>query len=604
MTSNRLRHVLRNLDPRRSLMSGTVWLVIVLAASFALAASLWVGGLARDIVLQQHVRRLRLETEQLSADVSQAVEARLAAIRAVSAMPPSPTLEPRGASPKSLLARYEALRRAYPDLDWIGAADASGRVIAGEASLPEGSIVAKAPWFSAARRGPWIGVIGPAAGASHAAEIAEPAAGDSPRFGDLGAPLEGQDGALLGVIAAHLDGRRGPNHLPRLTEALGSSEAAQAQLLVGAPPMPEAARFERLADGRTVLTARASVTLRGASPSAAPSPWQVQLSEPSARAYERADALAQRILWISLCLGALTACLGALGARQITRRLKRLTLSASAVGRHGVEQIEVPGGHDEVAQLAAAFARILEDLRQERAELRALSTDLERRVAVRTREVLRLAEESRYAAIVRERLKIARDLHDTLAHSMMAMLSEIRLLRRLQTHDPNALPEELARAEEVAQQGLNEARTAITQMRVNAVRDTGLGPALAKAFERFLDRTGLTGEFAADPEAARFGDERAEAIFRTAEEALRNIERHAMARHVRVSLCMCAGTHLELRIADDGVGFDPEAPQPGHYGLLGLREQAHLIGAELQIESRAQVGTTLRLRLRVAPEIL
>jgi signal transduction histidine kinase len=184
------------------------------------------------------------------------------------------------------------------------------------------------------------------------------------------------------------------------------------------------------------------------------------------------------------------------------------------------------------------------------------------------------------------------------------MLSEIRLLRRLQTHDPNALPEELARAEEVAQQGLNEARTAITQMRVNAVRDTGLGPALAKAFERFLDRTGLTGEFAADPEAARFGDERAEAIFRTAEEALRNIERHAMARHVRVSLSMCAGTHLELRIADDGVGFDPEAPQPGHYGLLGLREQAHLIGAELQIESGAQVGTTLRLRLRVAPEIL
>jgi signal transduction histidine kinase len=171
----------------------------------------------------------------------------------------------------------------------------------------------------------------------------------------------------------------------------------------------------------------------------------------------------------------------------------------------------------------------LDALHQERTELLSLSGQLERRVAVRTREVERLAEESRYAAIVRERLKIARDLHDTLAHSMMAMLSEVRLLRKLEVYDPKLLREELARAEEVAHEGLNEARTAITQMRVNAVRDTGLGAALGKAFGRFIDRTALSGEFAADPEAASFGDERAETLFRMAEEALRNVERHAMA---------------------------------------------------------------------------
>ena len=85
-----------------------------------------------------------------------------------------------------------------------------------------------------------------------------------------------------------------------------------------------------------------------------------------------------------------------------------------------------------LAQLGSAFAKILGDLQQERSEL-------ERRVAVRTREVERLAEESRYAAIVRERLNIARDLHDTLAHSMMAILSEIRFLRRLQSRDPAAV---------------------------------------------------------------------------------------------------------------------------------------------------------------------
>src|SRR6266404_5031384 len=265
-----------------------------------------------------------------------------------------------------------------------------------------------------------------------------------------------------------------------------------------------------------------------------------------------------------------------------------------AVGRNEAERIEVPSGRDEVAQLAAAFAKVLNALHQERSELLSLSSELERRVAVRTREVERLAEESRYAAVVRERLKIARDLHDTLAHSMMAMLSEVRLLRKLEMHDLKSLREELARAEEVAHEGLNEARTAITQMRVNAVRDTGLGSALGKAFGRFI----------ADPGAASFGDERAETLFRMAEEALRNIERHAMATRAVVTLETVDGTQLKLSIEDDGVGFDPGAPRQGHYGIVGLHEQAHLIGAHLCIDSAPGRGTTLTVNLRMTPEML
>ena len=362
-----------------------------------------------------------------------------------------------------------------------------------------------------------------------------------------------------------------------------------------------APRFERLPSGWTGLIARAPVTVAGGSPALG---WQVQLNEPNEQVYRRANALGVRIVWISICLGAATALIGALGARRLTERLKQLTRSAVAVGRNESARIEVPKGLDEVAQLAAAFAKTLDDLRRERSDLRALSSDLERRVAVRTHEVERLAEESRYAAIVRERLNIARDLHDTLAHSMMAMLSEIRLLRKLQAHDPAAVPGELARAEQVAHDGLNEARTAIAQMRVNAVRDTGLGAALSKAIERFADRTAIDVVFNADPEAARFGDERAESIFRMAEEGLRNIERHAMASRVTVTLRTIGGTHLELRIADDGVGFDVRASHSGHFGLVGLRELAQLIGADLEIQSTSGEGTTLLLSLRMTPEIL
>jgi hypothetical protein len=100
--------------------------------------------------------------------------------------------------------------------------------------------------------------------------------------------------------------------------------------------------------------------------------------------------------------------------------------------------------------------------------------------------------------------------------------------RRLQTRDPASVPDELSRAEKVAHERLQEARTAITQMRVTAARETGLGPALAIAFERFINHTGLSGDFSADVEAARFGDKRSETLLRMAQEALRNVERHAM----------------------------------------------------------------------------
>jgi signal transduction histidine kinase len=294
--------------------------------------------------------------------------------------------------------------------------------------------------------------------------------------------------------------------------------------------------------------------------------------------------------------------IGALGARQLTRRLKRLTLSVASTWRSN-SKIDVPKGRDEVAQLGAAFATLINDLERERSELKSLSNELERRVSVRTKEVERLAEESRYAAMVRERLKIARDLHDTLAHSMMAILSEIRFLRKLQIGDPAAVVEELARAERLAHEGLQEARAAITQMRGTAVRETGLGPALANAVERFTNLTGLSSEFSADVDAAGFGDERAETLVRMTAEALRNIERHARATRVTVRLQSITKDVLELRIEDNGVGFDPLEVPPGHYGLVGLREQALLIGAELRIDSRPNEGTIVLVSLRLSPTV-
>jgi signal transduction histidine kinase len=570
-----------------------------LAASFAVAASVWAGSVAREIVVQQHVRRLALETQQLASDLGQAVSARIEAVRSGG-----------GLAPAQLFAH---LTSSYPDLGWIAVTDANGKIVAGNEAIGAKNGVAPKPWLSHGARGLWIGLIEQSS-----------VHGSAPFLGDMSAPLKDASGQLVGVIAAHLTWPWAAGDVQRLSNALDSHGSAQSLILndagmvtvgpawlrdtawkgiqvEGSPSESDSAHFERLPNKDVVLVIRAPVKIIGA---ANPRGWSVQLSEPKEFVYQRANALAVRICWISICLGAATALLGALGARHLTGRLKKLTHSASAVGRNEIARIEVPSGHDEVAQLAAAFAKVLDDLRQERTGLLNLSSELERRVAVRTREVERLAEESRYAAIVRERLQIARDLHDTLAHSMMAMLSEVRLLRKLHVHDPESLPNELARAEEVAHEGLNEARSAITQMRGNSVRDIGLGPALAKAIERFENRTGLSVDFVSDGEAARFGDERAEVIFRMTEEALRNIERHAGASRINIRLHSENGTQLALLIEDDGVGFDPRAVRPGHFGLIGLREQARLINAELKIDAEPHRGTRLKVVLRIAPEAL
>jgi methyl-accepting chemotaxis protein len=222
---------------------------------------------------------------------------------------------------------------------------------------------------------------------------------------------------VIGVIAAHLRQPREVVHPLRLTDESNPGGSTQAYVidragvvLIGADGMrgkpwngvapsggTPALQFERLPDGRQVLVSRAPLRAGGGVPAL---DWRVLLSEPIGRVYQRADALAQRILWVALCLGAATAVLGTIGAQQLTRRLKRLTLSVAAVGSNEGASIDVPPGKDEVARLGRAFAKILDDLQRERGELKTLSSELERRVAVRTGEVERLAQESRHGSVV------------------------------------------------------------------------------------------------------------------------------------------------------------------------------------------------------------
>lgn len=616
-----MRRFVASLDPRRSLAATAGWLIVALAVAGAIVAAAWLGGMARTTVLQQHARHLTLTADQFSAELNIALSSRLQALRAAAAMLKTEVGE---ASPRAQRAVLDDLQSAYRELEWIGLADAHGTMLATSPGLLEAGSAAAPAWFAQGLKRPWIGDLH----APGRLDESRLPAGQPGRSLALAVAVQGLHGRAVGVLGAHLSwawirhyarGLHDTLHLESGVEAMvvdggnrilfgpaaleskvwRSTPVAGASLVDAARAQEAhatASAFERLEDGRIVLVSRIDPPMDSALHTLG---WRAQLVEPSERAYQRADALRLHILLSALALGAAGALAGVLIALRLTRRLVRLTRSVEAVGGGKAQHLELPSGIDEVARVGAAFANVLGALQRERSELRTLSAELEQRVAARTREVERLAEETRYAAVVRERLKIARDLHDTLAHSMMAMLSEVRFLRKLQVHDPDALSDELAQAEQVAHQGLKEARAAISQMRFNAVRDVGLGAALADAIQLFTERTGLVVDYVAEPGVSSFADERAETLFRIAEEALRNAERHARASRITVALRNGDDEHLQLSIADDGVGFDPHAGHPGHYGLVGLREQAQLIGAELNIESEPGRGTTLRISLLV-----
>ena len=220
---------------------------------------------------------------------------------------------------------------------------------------------------------------------------------------------------------------------------------------------------------------------------------------------------------------------------------------------------------------------------------------LEHQVEARTREIERMAEENRRAAIIRERLRMARDLHDTLANAIVGLLLQIRAVRKQLTQkDPTTLEPELTCAEESAREALIQVRTVVQELRYRPIGEGGLGPALERLTARLRAKTSLEITLHVDPAAAGLEDETAEVLYRIAEEALRNVERHSAAEHVDVSVRVDrlngAGC-LTLAVADDGVGFDPGAVPVGHYGLLGMREQAELIGAELRVDSAPGQGT-------------
>lgn len=603
-------NLLRRIDPRRSLAAAIGWLVLALSMSLVLAANLWLRSFVRSTLLEQHSRQLESAVEHVSAELDTALIPHLQSVTTVAAMLSG---EARPSEPAQLQRALVAVRREVPDFTWMAVTDANGDIIAATDGAILGDNVYQYAWISQGLNTAWV----------------EEGQMPGERFLKLTAPRRDVNGAIVGVVAARLswrwvqqlvasiratpgewllidrDGkvRVGPPALldrswPEARGPVKPFDRTLANLGTDASDLPSRIEVRHFDGGEPYLVANAVAARHGTLDKLG---WKIVVIEPVAAVAAFATDIEWRITVTLSLLGVAAAVIGLSMARRLTRRVSLIASSADALLAAGnAGQIEVPAGLDEAARLGTALDRLLTTLQRERDELRSLNAELDRRVAQRTEEIRRLALEARDAAVVRERLRLARDLHDTLAHSMMAMLTEIRLLKRLASTRPNELPDELVRAEEAAREGLQEARLAIGQLRSNPARDIGLGPALAELLKTFGERSGIEVAFDFDPAVGAFAGERAETVFRMAEEMLRNVERHAGARRLDVTLRGDAAGHMSLMLADDGVGFDPQAVGAGHYGLVGLREQAEVIGANLSVTSRPGAGTVVELVLVLA----
>jgi signal transduction histidine kinase len=198
-----------------------------------------------------------------------------------------------------------------------------------------------------------------------------------------------------------------------------------------------------------------------------------------------------------------------------------------------------------------------------------------------------------------ERLRLARELHDDTIQSVIALKQRVQLAQASVRDQPSQRT--LGELETLAEQTIENLRRMTRALRPIYLEDLGLVTALEMLVRETSRNHSVQIEFQKSGDEQRLAHEVELALYRIAQEALNNIVRHAKADQSQLHISF-GDTDTRLEISDDGVGFDmPKSPtdfaQNGHFGLLGIRERADLIGARLEVQSAPGNGTRLQVRL-------
>ena len=195
--------------------------------------------------------------------------------------------------------------------------------------------------------------------------------------------------------------------------------------------------------------------------------------------------------------------------------------------------------------------------------------------------------------ISRERNRLARELHDVLAHTLSGVAVELSGAQAMLRRDPDRADGLLNHSLQAVREGLSETRRALAALRAQPLQDLGLALAMRTLAESYAGRFDIRMDLSIDPDLAEYPVEVQQCVYRIAQEALTNLTDHAQAQSAQVVLIR-DHSQLRLIISDNGCGFDPNYPGDEHqYGLWGMRERAEMIGATLSVESQVGKGTQI-----------
>jgi two-component system sensor histidine kinase UhpB len=250
---------------------------------------------------------------------------------------------------------------------------------------------------------------------------------------------------------------------------------------------------------------------------------------------------------------------------RLVERVEKIDPSEPATFEIGDDPVE------EIDRLSAAFCRLL------------IRIDEERRRSGKL--VLRGQEE--------ERGRIARDLHDEVNQALTAVLLRLEALAQ---DLPAEHRDQVSELKALTGQAMDELLRLARQLRPTALDDHGLAPAVEAQARNFAERTGVETSVEVRGDPAGLDEEIQTVVYRIAQEALSNAAQHARPSRVELELDARDGG-VELRVRDDGDGFDPRVGRNGGLGLAGMAERARLAGGVLDLRSSRGGGTELTLRV-------
>lgn len=266
--------------------------------------------------------------------------------------------------------------------------------------------------------------------------------------------------------------------------------------------------------------------------------------------------------------------------RQIIQPLQKLESKASALAWGNFETIKEPvGGISEIQHLQM-------ELTEMSYKVQAAQEGLHDYIGAIT------------SAQEEERNRLARELHDDTIQAVIALKQRVQLAQKM-VKDANA-KESLGSLEDLAEQTIENLRRLTRALRPIYLEDLGLVTALEMLVREVGQANDLQIDFHRSGPERRLAREVELSLYRIAQEALNNVVRHANAQHVVLSILF--DDQIKLEVKDDGTGFVvPKSPtdfaQRGHFGLLGMRERADLIGGTFEVQSKTGEGTSLTVRL-------